>query len=272
MTEQSKDEPIISGKEIAATVAAGGAAAGSALALSPTAAPTTLAMAAVLVALFPPIVAAISEAGIRRMRSRADRFFQSVIDTWAHDADITSAEVAGVLEAHKDEPHVAEAIWRAVRSLMEAPSDHAAIPLGVLAADYAREKRAADAFFRGSVRLLAELSAEEVAELHDLTRWTLAQSRGNRVDFIARDLELTSPDRSTWKITPWTLDLRDRSAGSEAEMRFSGSLSDAGRLLYLLKLNGLARESSVSFHDYNPPSAEVERTTLERILRVLGGK
>lgn len=272
MSEQSKEQPVISGKEITTTVVAVGAAAGQALVVSPAAAPTALAMAAVLVALFPPLVAAISEAGIRRMRSRADRFFQTVVDTWAKDADMTATEVTGLLEAHKEDPHVAEAIWRAVRSLMDAPSDHAAIPLGVLAADYTREKRQADAFFRGTVRLLADLSAEEISEFFQIIGWTLSHTKGTRVDFIARDVEINSSDRATWKIVPWTLALRDSGAGSESEILYPGTATDAGRLLYLLKTTGLARESSVRFFDYNPPTAELERHILERLLRVLGGK
>lgn len=168
-----KKQPILSGKEIATTAAATGAAVGQALAISPSAATTTLAIAAGLVAIFPPVVAALSEVGIRRMRARADRFYASIVENWATDNEMTAEEVAGKLEAHKEDPNVADAIWRAVRRLMDAPNDDAAVPLGVLAAEYARDKRPANAFFRGTTRLLTELSPAESRDLQRLVYWTL---------------------------------------------------------------------------------------------------
>ncbi|MFS8071295.1 MAG: hypothetical protein ACMG6S_33415, partial [Byssovorax sp.] len=85
--------------------------------------------------------------------------------------------------------------------------DDAAAPLGVLAAEYARDKRAADPFFRGTARLLAELSGSELEELYAAFVWIIKESHGDRVDIIARDMEITSSDRATWKTVPWKLSL-----------------------------------------------------------------
>lgn len=272
MAKQQREAPIVSGKDAITTAATAGAAITQVVTVSPDASQPVVVAAALLVALFPQVIAAFSEVAMRRMRKRADLFYRSIVDRWARDANITEAEVAGLLEAHKEDPNIADAVWRAVRELMEAPSDDAAIPLGVIAADYARSGRAADSFFRGVVRLLSELSSLEMSELRELLNWLHNKTASERFDVVARNLEIASSDRESWKEVPWSVSLHNRASGSEKEVRFPGKLSDAGRLIVLLKANGLATESGMSFWDYNPPSAELQRGIVERLIGLLGAK
>ena len=75
----------VTAKDIVTTTASAGAGVTSALMVNPSASPGVLAFAAVLAAIFPPILATMTEAGVRRMKTRADRFLTTIIDEWARD-------------------------------------------------------------------------------------------------------------------------------------------------------------------------------------------
>ncbi|MDC3957640.1 hypothetical protein KEG38_27525 [Polyangium jinanense] len=272
MTEDKKNQPIVSGKEITATVVAAGAAAGQALTISPAADPTALAAAAVLVALFPPVIAAISEVAIRRMRARADRFYASVVASWARDSEVTAAEIAGILEARKEDPNVADAIWRAVRALMDAPNDDAAVPLGVLAAEYARDKRAADSFFRGTVRLLAELSAQELRDLRRVVRWIIGTSdSANEVTLVAFDRDASAgPNAPDWPSVPWRVLLFDKKTSLRDPDAILEGLQDPARILSLLKNEYLAFPGTRSWYGASPMQVGIRTDIVRRLANILG--
>ena len=61
-----------------------------------------------------------------------------------------------------------ETVLESVRRLLEAVADDVAPALGSLAAEYLREKKEPDPFFRGAARLLADLSTQEYQELGTL--------------------------------------------------------------------------------------------------------
>ncbi len=270
--------PLVTTRELVATATAAGAAAGQVLLIPAGTAPTVLALAATLITLFPPALAAFTEVGARRMRGRADRYFRSIVDNWAKDAGITHSEVAGILEAHKEDPNVSDAVWRAIRVLMDAPNEAAAVPLGVLTAEYARDKRPADQFFRGTVRLLSELSSAECQELLGVLDWTLAHSRRPRVMVMARNEEKVSGGKDMWRQIPWTLSFRQDSPDNPDEpdrsrdgvvYTYDQHPADAERLFFLLKTNGLARESGVSFMGGTPPNIDLERSIAQRLATLL---
>lgn len=267
MTEREKknDALISKAKDSVGAVAAAGAAIAQVVVVEPNWSKPELAAAMVLAALFPPVLAALTEASARRLKARADNFFQSVVDSWANDEDITTEEVAARLDARRDDPNVNDAIWRAVRGLMDAPNEAAAIPLGVLAAEYAREKQKADVFFRGAVRLLSDLSAEETAELEALLSWVLKSTQRPKVLVLARNKTMNSGkiEETPWRITT-ALDVP-----TQGEIVFEKQVEDAGRLLTLLTTNGLARDPRGSYYDSSPVEAEFERQTAARLARIL---
>jgi hypothetical protein len=281
----TKSGAIITAKEAAGAVgAAAGAAGGALLHLG---APAAAALVAALLALFPAGVAMVTEAAARRMRARGDRFWETIVDTWARDDGMTREKVAALLEARKDDADVSDAIWRAVRALMDAPTDAAAVPLGVLAAEYARNARAADTFFRGTVRLLSELTESEVADLSGLLGWVLSSTCRSRVTVLANDLEehKRPPEvvqgvlrpATTYERVLWYVQLRrddpDRpgepdNVAQDAWIRFAIPPQDAGRLFTLLKASGLGAEPSMGV--FGPAILlELQRATVERLDRIL---
>lgn len=261
VTAKRKQAAIVTAKDVTSAAGAVAAGATSALVVNPAATPGLLALAAVLVAVFPPVLAAMTEAGVRRMKTRADRFFETLVDVWTRDESQTREEVAGLLEVAKDDPNVADTIWRAVRGLMDAPNDAAAVPLGVLAAEYTRDKRPADAFFRGVVRLLQELEAVELDELRKLLIWVIDTTRRGKVELVARRGAVDA-----------ALDefANDLDVDGIPEKRVStGVVSDPERLFALLTANGLAVSHLGMRINVSLPEISLRRTIAERLLRVI---
>lgn len=260
-----KEKLVSKAKDAAGAIAGVGAAAAQVLVVDSTWAKPELVAAMALAALFQPVVAAMTEASLRRLKARADRFYKSVVESWANDENLTVEEVAGRLEARRDDPDVADAVWRAVRGLMDAPNDAAAIPLGVLAADYARQGRKVDVFFRGTVRLLSELSAGEMVELRDLLVWVLRSTQREQVLILAYDKWMTEGER---KQIPWRIIVK-ADEPEQARLVYDEHPTDGYRLLTLLTSNGLARDPRGSYYDTSPVEAEVERPAMERLVRLL---
>lgn len=260
--KKGQTSAIVTAKDVVQTVAAAGGAAAAAVTVPATAQPSVLALAAVLVALFPSALAAVTEAGARRLKARAERFYESIVDAWAADGSTTREEIAGKLEAAKDDPDIADAIWRAIRGLMDAPNDAAAVPLGVLAAEYAKEGRPADAFFRGCVRLLQELSEAEHAELRALLKWVTTATARESVDLVARRGAIDA-----------ALDQHVQEPGVDGrpEMRTdTTAVSDPARLFDLLTANGLAVQLRHARFDVSLPEIMVRRSIATRLLTILG--
>jgi hypothetical protein len=267
MSDDKTEGMVSKFKDAAGAAASASAAAAQALVVDPGWSKPELVAAMVLAAFFPPIIAAMTEAGVRRMKTRADHFYRSMIESWASDENVTPEEIAGRLEANREDPDVADAIWRAVRGLMEAPNDAAAVTLGVLTAEYMREKRKADVFFRGTVRLLSELSESEIAEAREILSWVLDSTRRDRVLIKAYNKMM-----GNGKVVPcpWRLIIDPDEPGT-SDVAYSQHPSDGDRLLTLLTANGLARDPRGSYFDYSPVEAEVERSVVERLVRILRG-
>lgn len=275
MSTTKKPHALVTTKDAVTAAATAGAGAVSGLAVGAGATATAIVLAALLVAFFPPALAAVTEVGVRRMKARGDRLFETIVDAWARDEEKTPEEVAGLLEAAKDDPNVADAIWRVVRGLMEAPTDVAAVPLGLLAAEYARDKRAADAFFRGTVRLLSDASEREIDELARILSWVAASTRRREVVLTATDME--ERDR-TWHSIPWRLYVRPddpdqpelpHQGRDGADINYDPSPEDGERLLFLLKSAGLAYEQTSGGLGGGVPQAVLRRAVVERLAALL---
>ncbi|WP_438035104.1 hypothetical protein [Sorangium sp. So ce204] len=127
--------------------------------------PGVMALATVL----PFAVAGVFWTAMNWKRIEAERFWNTLRERWACDDDISREEVAGILESRAEEPAVRETIMRSVRALMDQVDSTSTVPLAALALEYLRDPaNKPDSFFRGSVRLLSDLAADELEELRSM--------------------------------------------------------------------------------------------------------
>jgi hypothetical protein len=224
------------------------------------------------VALLPGGLALATEAAARRFRARGERLYRTIIEEWARDSGKTPEEVAGRLEELKDDAAASDAIWRSVRALMDTPNSNAAVSLGVLTAEYLRDERPADAFFRGIVRLLSDLAEDEAAEMRRMLGWALEQTRRPRFDLWASDFAEWKGGKS--RRVPWFVAVRpdDPLAPEEADggnwIQLPQPPASAGRLFALLKASGVGLEAAV---DVMGPGifGGMDRPVAERLVRIL---
>lgn len=81
----------------------------------------------------------------------------------------TPQEAQGIIEAALQESADArETVWTAAKELIDAVDLEAVEVIGSITAEYLRDKRQVDVFFRGSVRMLADLSSVELRALRVL--------------------------------------------------------------------------------------------------------
>lgn len=134
-----------------------------------------------------------------------------------NDDGVTSEEIAGIIDAHQEEPFVRETILRSVRTLQETLDPCVVTALAMLSREYLREKKAPDRFFRASSRVLADLSRSEYEELarcfRTLLRLRPMQGESYRLrDFRnastgALQMQLTGDDGNLWEDSPNVLAL-----------------------------------------------------------------
>jgi hypothetical protein len=188
------------------------------------------------------------------------------------DDEVTPEELAGRVEAHKDEPFVRETILRSVRALADSADDAAVIPLAVLAREYTGAGTSPDAFFRGTARLLVELSRNEISALRLLLNWVLVEAKRAQITLYAgQDQKMV--DGTLSKI-PYVKLLRDefvgvRSDDPNREVRITG-ITDPRRLFYLLRINGLGQEGRGVAFDAGPGKIALDRSTIVHLRKVLG--
>jgi hypothetical protein len=127
---------------------------------------TTTALA-VFWAMFPAAVAMCIWAGFEWRKARAQRWWARLVEC---SCGQTAEELQGLIEANREQPWVRETILDSVRRLLEVSCDETVDVLGSLTAEYLRNKRPPDPFFRGIARVLSDLSAEELADLRELVR------------------------------------------------------------------------------------------------------
>lgn len=155
-----------------ATTALVSATASTAAAAAGTAAGGVL--AATLAALFPGVLLGALVVGFDYRKHSVSAWWEAFTAPGDDEPGVTREEIAGHIDAHKDEPHVRETILRGVRALFDAVADAAVIPLGVLAREYRRAQRRPDAYFRNAVGVLTSVSDEELEDLRALTSWMLS--------------------------------------------------------------------------------------------------
>lgn len=100
-----------------------------------------------------------------RMQNRAQKLWEKIV---ANSASKSEEEIANEINLHADEPYIYETIVQSVQKLLEAADDSVVPSLGVLAAEYLREEKRPDSFFRGLSQLLCDLSNEEFTDFQEL--------------------------------------------------------------------------------------------------------
>jgi hypothetical protein len=266
MTNETKNtKELVTVKDtVAAVTATAGAAAVAAITGS-----FQIAVVTALATFMPAVFAVAGEAAVRHKRGQYDRMFTALAERWAEDENMTSEEVAGFLEAHKEEPWVHDTVWRTVRSLMEAADDAATVPLGLLAQEYMRDKQRPDAYFRGTVRLLQELNAEEFRELRAMLDWVLAETVRPIVIVTAR-----GGGAHSWRLYI----MRDVEGDGDAEaqnetaatMKTADVVSEPERLFALLEGTGIGLPPRADRWGGGFPDVRLERVVAERLRRLLG--
>ncbi|WP_441291612.1 hypothetical protein ACSRUE_15160 [Sorangium sp. KYC3313] len=235
----------------------------------------SVATAALIATLLPGALGMAWQAWTTRYHRRALNLLEAIKAEWAADAGVTAEEVAGKLDAEAQQnPDFADAISRAVRALMDAPSERAAVALGVLVAEYGREEKSADAFFRGVVRLFSELDNAELDELTGVLEWLLATVKREGVIVCAVDSK-QGPDKK-WARIPWTISIQvddpeQPHLPHQKSERATYEVHPANgeRLLHVLKWAGLAYEQASGGFGGSPPLADVRRSVADRLARLL---
>jgi hypothetical protein len=82
----------------------------------------------------------------------------------------TPEEIAGIIDAHKDEPFVRETILRSLRALLDSPDECTVTALAVLAREYIRKQKPPDYFFRGACGMLMSCSRSEFEQVQEIAR------------------------------------------------------------------------------------------------------
>jgi hypothetical protein len=205
-------------------------------------------------ALFPAAVGLAIWTGFEWRRWRAETWWENV---WRSHWE-TPEEVQGLLEAHRNDAWVRETVLESVRRLLEAVADDVAPALGSLAAEYLRSRKEPDSFFRGTSRLLADLSSSEYQDLGILLEATRA--------FAAERLVL---ERKANEQSP-ILELRASGAGDRAAEgpREVACPRSFVRLCHQMKVHELAEDMPTGGYiaKGGPNVMVVSSTTVARLL------
>lgn len=228
-------------------IATSALAAGGALALAaPGAAPLALAAA-----ILPNVAGVMTE---KVLHSRLKKFFSRFAKD---EATFDSVEARLQAELLTD-PHLAQTIWSAVRTVLDVLDDSVVPALGALAVEYQQQKKPADSFFRGVTGILAGLSADEFTALRE---FVVACDRFGEDD----DPLIVHANSHTGKI---------EIAHSNVEWIATGTVSVHSEMLFrLLKAHGISSEASTGrFGEQSGPAfLSVRRDTVARLVRIFAG-
>lgn len=204
---------------------------------------------------------------------RSDRFWKAVVEARRRD-DVTPEEVAGMIEAHADEPWIRDNTIQSCRALALAVDDAVVPALGMLYAKYLGEKRRADRFFRGACRLLEDLSADEYEELQVIIKACLGFMGADADESVVLRAE---PETGGGALTVKIEHLETAIEATDGQYQPVGDCKHALRLIRLFISNDLADPRAFFDNDGNTQPAEfgshtmvLTRATAERVAEVIG--
>lgn len=120
--------------------------------------PASVAAATALVSLFPIAVMLATNRYFTDQKRRVDRWWKAVCERLGEDPEAVRNEA----EARADDPETAKVIAQSARELLNALDDAVVPALAALTAEYIKERKPADSFFRGFSRVLSEISANQL--------------------------------------------------------------------------------------------------------------
>lgn len=245
---------------VASGIAVAAAAGKTAVTLTTAANPYLAALSAVFT-VFPPLLSASLPLLFERKKRAAEDWWRAVVEDTS-----TEIAVAILIDTKKDDPDCQEVLFTAFREALNAVSDGAIRPLGLLTREYVQAGRSADAFFRGLGRLLADASSAEIAALK---RMLSMAASGNdhaslvRLELVGRPygqhaalrIQATVPGLSDLQVKGREVDSDDNTA----------------RLFYLLKTHGLGHDTPGGAWGVTtgPSVLVLEHSVLCRVLRYL---
>ena len=192
---------------------------------------------------------------LRQEATRVARWWKGLIENedWEEPQ-----EVQGIIEAKiRESSKAKETVYAAAREILDAVSDEAVEVIGSLTAEYIRGELGPDAFFRGAVRLLADVSSEELKMLRKMINFS--------GEMAADKTELLANDDGTVDAQDW----------QQHDVRHSPKLGDLPTLRRLTRLL-LANDLAESVRTGNigggtgPGMMVIYRDMVQRLARHLG--
>jgi hypothetical protein len=201
--------------------------------------------------------------------STAKAWWNELIDArqeqwWQHVAkNVPPDDLSDIVEhqIHQD-PRKKSAILESLRALSQALDDAVIPALAALTAEYLREGKSPDAFFRGTARLLTDISAEELNSLRSFVRALIeAEYKGPSFEvhylptgYDGKDivrLKLPNPDEK----------------GQPMYEVLKATMPYGLRLFSLLKTQHLGRDNLSGFYDVasGPQVLWIERDVVYRL-------
>lgn len=230
------------------------------------------ALAAAGLSLFPKSLGLLVDRAVRWKEADAAAFWKELVN--GHDQDGTTAEeIAGLLEAHADEPFVRENILRSVKTIMDSVDPCVIVPLATLVRHAIKGKVRPDAFTRNAMRLLADVGRDEMDDLRRLLAWALFETTTQQsLMIIATNMRQIG--NNEWEPIPWVVKtLRDpdpaQPPNQERNYVYLPGLENPPRVFHLLRTNGLAMEKSGISFASGPNTVVIERVIVERLNNVI---
>jgi hypothetical protein len=223
-----------------------------------------------------PVVGLVVALSVAYRADRFSRFWREYRRRAA--AGQSPAEVyARVARKAVSDRRYADALFDTLRKLVDAPDSSTVPALSQLLADYEHAGDAPDAFFRGMVRLLTTVSAEELADLRQLVCFAATHdppgarfelhANGYNADEIAMAPKPPDPPPGQ---DPRRLFVRAEPEYSEGKRRLEG-LHHIARLFRLLKANDLGEDGTGGFPGAltGPLVMAVRQETMIRMQRIV---
>lgn len=136
MSDEKKSQGQVAAKAIEVVTRAGVAAVGAAV--------HPPAVGVALLAMLPNAVGLMLPKVFERQRAKVDVWWRTIIEQ-----NVAEAAVRPELEVFLEREHAQDAVYASLRSLLDAGSQSAAVPLALLVREYVRADRPVDRFFHG---------------------------------------------------------------------------------------------------------------------------
>lgn len=176
------------------------------------------------------------------VRQRRERRTLAWYDEYVRGEEAVDPEaVEARLDAQADDAIVQETILEGARAVDEALADEVVLHLARLTRFYVGSGRGADAFFRGTRRLLSDLTGDEFSALRALVKELAETSLPDDVV----DLRVETHDEMISEYTRegvTRLHLVGEGKAREWRRCYLGTIPFALRLFHLLKVNGLGAD------------------------------